>query len=49
MTKITVYDVEAEQLEKIADANDTNVAEIIEAIMSDEELMAKVKEDNGWR
>lgn len=49
MTKITVYDVEAEQLEKIADANDTNVAEIIEAIMSDEELITKVKEDNGWR
>lgn len=49
MTKITIYDVEAEQLEKLADANDTNVAEIIEAIMNDEELMAKVKEDNGWR
>ena len=48
-TKITVYDVEAEQLEKIADANDTNVAEIIEAIMNDEELMTKVKENNGWR
>ena len=49
MTKIIIYDVEAEQLEKIADANDTNVAEIIEAIMSDEELIAKIKEDNGWR
>ena len=49
MTKITIYDVEAEQLEKIADANDTNVAEIIEAIMSDEELITKIKENNGWR
>ena len=35
MTKITVYDVEAEQLEKIADANDTNVAEIIENGLED--------------
>lgn len=33
MTNITVYDIEAEDLEKIADANDTNVAEIINMLM----------------
>ena len=32
MQKITVYDIEAEQLEKIADDNDTNVAEIVEML-----------------
>ena len=33
MTSITVYDIEAKDLEMIADANDTNVAEIINMLM----------------
>lgn len=33
MTKITVYDIEAEELEKIADANDTTVAEVVCMLM----------------
>ena len=32
MTNIGVYDIEAEKLEKLADDNDTSVAEIVEAI-----------------
>lgn len=46
MTKITVYDIEAKELEKIADANDTNVAEIVEMLMQYAEEM---KKDNGLR
>lgn len=49
MTKITVYDVEAKQLEKIADDNDTNIAEVVQAIMEDKELIEKMKWNNGWR
>lgn len=49
MTKVSLYDVTAKLLEKLADDNDTNVAEIIESIVLDEELMEKIKEDNGWR
>ena len=41
MTKITVYDIEAEALEKIADANDTTVAEIVEMLMAYAEEMRK--------
>ena len=33
MTTITVYDIEAEELHKIADANDTTVAEVVEMLM----------------
>ena len=33
MTKITVYDIEAEQLDKIAEANNTTIAEIVELLM----------------
>jgi hypothetical protein len=44
MTNITVYDIEAEQLHKIADANDTTVAEIVEMLMDYAEEM---KRDNG--
>lgn len=43
MTKITVYDIEAEELEKIADVNDTTVAEVIEMLMDYAEEM---KNDN---
>ena len=41
MTKILVYDVEAEELEKIADANDTTVAEVVEMLMEYVEEMRK--------
>jgi hypothetical protein len=41
MTKITVYDIEAEALEKIADANDTTVAEVVEMLMEYAEEMKK--------
>ena len=44
MTNITVYDIEAEQLHEIADANDTTVAEIVEMLMDYTEEM---KRDNG--
>jgi hypothetical protein len=46
MTNITVYDIEAEQLHKIADANDTTVAEIVEMLMDYAEEM---KKDNGMK
>lgn len=49
MKSIQVYDVEAKQLEKIADDNDTNIAEVIQAIMEDEELVEKLKWNNGWK
>lgn len=41
MTKITVYDIEANELEKIADANDTTVAEVVEMLMEYAEEMKK--------
>lgn len=41
MTKITVYDIEAEELEKIADANNTTVAEVVEMLMAYAEEMRK--------
>lgn len=44
MTKITVYDIEAEELEKIADVNDTTVAEVIEMLMDYAEEMKKDNE-----
>ena len=44
MKEIRVYDVEAEQLEKIADANDTTIAEVIEMLMQYADEMIK---DNG--
>jgi hypothetical protein len=41
MQNILVYDIEAEELEKIADANDTTVAEIVEMLMEYAEEMKK--------
>ena len=41
MTKILVYDIEADELEKIADANDTTVAEVVEMLMAYAEEMRK--------
>ena len=33
MTKITVYDVDAEAIEEIADENDMTIAEVFELLM----------------
>ena len=41
MTTITVYDIEAEELEKIADVNDTTIAEVVEMLMAYAEDMKK--------
>jgi hypothetical protein len=41
MTKILVYDIEAEELEKIADANDISVADVVEMLMAYAEEMKK--------
>ena len=41
MTNILVYDIEAEELEKIADANDISVADIVEMLMAYAEEMKK--------
>lgn len=41
MTNIIVYDVEAEALGKIADANDTTIAEVVEMLMEYAEEMKK--------
>ena len=46
MTNITVYDIEAEQLDKIADANDTTIAEIVEMLM---EYAEEMKKANGLK
>ena len=46
MTKITVYDIEAEELEKIADVNDTTVAEVVEMLM---EYTEEMKENNNLK
>ena len=41
MTKVLIYDIEAEELEKIADANDISVAEVVEMLMAYAEEMKK--------
>ena len=46
MEKITVYDIEAEELERIADENDTCVAEVVEALM---QYVDEVKREYGWK
>ena len=46
MTNILVYDIEAEELTKIADANDTTVAEVVEMLMAYAEEM---KKDNNLK
>lgn len=46
MTKILVYDIEAEDLEKIADMNDISVAEVVEMLMAYAEEM---KKDNNLK
>ena len=46
MTNITIYDIEATELEKIADINDTTVAEVVEMLM---EYAKEMKKDNGLK
>ena len=41
MTKIFIYDIEADELEKISDANDVSVADIVEMLMEYAEEMKK--------
>ena len=41
MTRVLVYDVEAEDLEKIADANDICIADVVEMLMAYAEEMKK--------
>ena len=42
MTNITVYDVDAEEINKIADDNELSVAEVIEMLM---EYLEDMKRD----
>ena len=46
MKTISVYDIEAEAIEKAADANDTTEAEIIELLC---EYLPQMLEDNGLK
>lgn len=46
MKSIMVYDIEADELEKIAEVNDTTVAEIVELLM---EYAEEMKRANGLR
>lgn len=41
MKNIMVYDIEAEELGKIADTNDTTVAEVVEMLMDYVEEMKR--------
>lgn len=41
MQKIMVYDIEAEELERIADVNDMTVAEVVELLMEYAEEMKR--------
>ena len=45
MQNISVYDIEAKRLEKIADKNDATTAEIIEQLC---EYLPDVCSDMGW-
>lgn len=44
MTNILVYDIEAEEIEKIADVNNMAIADVMEMLMDYAEEMRK---DNG--
>lgn len=46
MTNITVYDTEAEAIERICEDNDVTEAELIEMLM---DYINEVKADNGWK
>ncbi len=46
MKQISVYDIEAEEIEKVAEDNDTTTAEIIEMLM---DYLDDMKRDNGMK
>ena len=46
MQNITVYDIEAEELERIADENDTTIAEVVEMLL---EYAEDMKKDYGLK
>ena len=46
MTRLMAYDIEAREIEKICDDNDTTEAEVIEALM---EYVEEVKKEQGWK
>ena len=46
MTNVMIYDVTANQLEEVAEKNDTTVAEIVETLVLD--YLEEAKSDNGW-
>ena len=45
MTNISIYDIEADMLNRVAETNDTTVAEVVEALC---DYLDDVKVDNGW-
>jgi len=45
MTNISIYDVEADMLNRVAETNDATVAEVVEALC---DYLDEVKADNGW-
>ena len=46
MQHVLVYDIEANELEKIADANNTTVAEVVEMLM---EYADEMKKNNNLK
>lgn len=46
MTSVTIYDVEAKELEVIADDNDTSVAEIISMLI---DYVGEMRKDYGLK
>ena len=46
MRQISVYDTEAEAIERICEDNDVTEAELIEMLM---DYINEVKADNGWK
>lgn len=46
MTNIRVYDINANELEKVADRNDTTIAEVVELLM---DYLEEMKKDNGLK
>lgn len=46
MTRITIYDTDANELEKVAENNDMTVAELIECLM---DYLPDVKEENNLK
>lgn len=46
MKQISVWDIEADEIEKICDVNEVFEAEVIEALM---DYVEDVKKNNGWK